>query len=78
LSLLDFKAIEYKPGTAIATDEQLARIAQVPKRELMRRGINQHTLERVCRKESVQVSRLARILTVLQRWESEQEAAFFA
>ena len=45
LSLLEFKTIEYKrKGYAIATDEQMKRIAQVPKRELMRRGINQHTL----------------------------------
>ena len=41
LSLLEFKTIEYKrKGYAIATDEQMKRIAQVPKRELMRRGIN--------------------------------------
>ena len=34
LSLLDFKAIEYRrKGYAVATDEQLARIAKVPKRE---------------------------------------------
>jgi hypothetical protein len=54
LSLLDFKTIEYKrKGYAIATDEQLKRIAKVPKRELMRRGINQHTLEKINRKEPV-------------------------
>ena len=76
LSLLEFKAIEYKrKGSAIATDEQLARIANVPKREFMRRGINQHTLEKICRKEAVRASRLAKVLKVLQQWESEQQAA---
>ena len=48
LSLLDFKAIEYKrKGYAIATNEQLKKIARVSKREFMRRGINQHTLGRL-------------------------------
>ncbi|MGA2236968.1 MAG: hypothetical protein ABSG23_15985 [Terriglobales bacterium] len=74
LSLLDFKAIEYKrKGNAIATDEQLAQIANVPKREFMRRGINQHTLEKICQREPVRASRLAKVLKVLQQWESEQE-----
>ena len=74
LSLLEFKAIEYKrQGYAVADDEQLAQIAKVPKREFMRRGINQHTLEKICRKEPVRVSRLANVLKVLQQWESEQE-----
>ncbi|MGD0600007.1 MAG: hypothetical protein ABR988_09300 [Terriglobales bacterium] len=74
LSLLEFKAIEYKrKGSAIATDEQLARIANVPKREFMRRGINQHTLEKICRKEPARASRVAKVLKALQQWESEQE-----
>jgi hypothetical protein len=75
-SLLDFKAIEYKrKGNAIATEEQLARIVKVPKREFMRRGINQHTLEKICRKDPVRVSRLAQVVKVLQQWEAEREAA---
>jgi hypothetical protein len=42
LSLLEFTTIQYKRrGNAVADDEQLARIANVPKREFMRRGINQ-------------------------------------
>jgi hypothetical protein len=41
LRLLDFKATEYnRIGNAIATEEQLGRIAKVPKREFMRRGIS--------------------------------------
>jgi hypothetical protein len=76
LSLLEFKTIEYKRrGNAVATDEQLARIAKVPQRELMRRGINQHTLEKICRKEPVRASKMAEVLKALQQWESEDEAA---
>ncbi len=76
LSLLDFKAIEYKrKGNAIATDEQLARIAMVPKREFMRRRINQHTLEKICGREPVRAYGVAKVLKVLQQWESEQHAA---
>ena len=67
LSLLDFKAIEYKrKGNAVATDEQLERIAKVPKREFMRQGINQHTLEKICRKEPVRISKLAKVAQVLR------------
>jgi hypothetical protein len=70
LSLLDFKAMEYKPrGNAVATDEQLARIAKVPKREFMRRGINQHTLEKICRREPVRAVKLAKCLSVLDEYE---------
>jgi hypothetical protein len=71
LSLLDFKAVEYKrKGHAVATDEQLARIAKVPKREFMRRGINQHTLEKICEREPVRAIKLARCLEVLVDYES--------
>src|ERR1700752_4232180 len=70
LSLLDFKAVEYKrKGNAVATDEQLARITQVPKREFMRRGINQHTLEKICAKELVRTIKLAECLKVLEQYE---------
>lgn len=67
LSLLDFKVIEYKrKGYADATDEQLARILKVPKREFMRRGINQHTLEKICKREPVRAIKLAKCLKVLE------------
>lgn len=60
LSLLEFKTIEYKrKGYAIATDEELKRILTIPKREFMRRGINQHTLEKICAKEPVRAIKLA-------------------
>ena len=69
LRLLDFKTIEYeRTGFALATDEQLARIAEVPKREFIRRGINQHTLQKICGTEPVRVSRLAKVLTVLEEF----------
>jgi hypothetical protein len=64
--LLDFKAVEYKrKGYAIATDEQLEKIGKVPKREFMRRGINQHTLEKICRREPVRAIKLAQCLKVV-------------
>jgi hypothetical protein len=47
----------------------------VPKREFMRRGINQHTLEKICRKEAVRAIKLAKVFKILQQWESEQQAA---
>ena len=71
MSLLEFKAIEYKrKGYVIATDEQLEQIAKMPKRELMRQGINQHTLEKICSKEPVRATKLARCLKVLDAPES--------
>ena len=57
---------------AVATDEQLARIARVPKPEFMGRGINQHTLEKICKKKGVGASILAKVSTILQQRESEQ------
>ena len=70
LSLLEFKAIEYKrKGNAVATDEQLARIAKVPKREFMCRGINQHTLEKICRREPVRAVKLEECLNALDEYE---------
>jgi hypothetical protein len=73
LSLLEFKAIEYKrKGYAIATDEQLTRIVNVPKREFIRRGVNQHTLEKICAREPVRANKLAKCLRVLEEYESEQ------
>lgn len=73
LSLLEFKAIQYRrKGNAVADKKQLARIAKVPKREFMRRGINQHTLEKICRQEPVRTIKLARCLKVLEEYESGQ------
>jgi hypothetical protein len=43
----------------VATEEQLERITKIPKREFMRRGINQHTLEKICKREPVRAEKLA-------------------
>jgi hypothetical protein len=70
LSLLEFNAIQYRRrGNAVADDEQLARIAKAPKREFMRRGINQHTLEKICRQEPVRAIKVAKCLKVLEDYE---------
>jgi hypothetical protein len=67
LSLLEFKTVQYRrKGNVVADDELLARIAKVPKRELMRRGVNQHTLEKICKKEPVRAIKLANCLKVLE------------
>jgi len=66
LSLLECKTIEYRrKGYAIAPDEQLARIARVPKREFIRRGINQHTFEKICSRRPVRASKLSECLKTL-------------
>lgn len=73
LSLLEFKAIQYKrKGKAVATEEQLARIMQIPKREFMRRGINQHTLEKICRREPVRAAKLMKCFKALEEYEQCQ------
>jgi hypothetical protein len=71
-SLLDFKAVQYqRKGYAIATDEHLDRIAQIPKREFMRRRINPRTLEKICNKQPVRASRFAKCSKVLEHLEAE-------
>ena len=68
--LIEHHAIEYKRrGNAVATDERLAQIAKVPKREFMRRGINQHTLEKICKQEPVRAIKLAKCLKVIGEYE---------
>jgi hypothetical protein len=71
MSLLEFRAIEYKRrGYAVVEPEHLTRLARVPKREFMRRGINQHTLEKICKGEPVRAIKLAECLKVLEEYES--------
>jgi hypothetical protein len=73
LRLLEFKAIQYRrKGNASPEDEQLARIAKVPKREFIRRGISQHTLEKICRREPVRTTKLTECLKVLAEYEKEK------
>jgi len=80
LSLLEFKAIQYKPrGNVLANDEELARIAKFPKREFMRRGINQHTLEKICGREPVRAVKLTKCLNALEEYEQEKfNSAWYA
>ena len=54
-------------STAIATDSQLRRLAKCPKRELIRRAMNQKTLERIFSRRPVRPSKLAKCLTVLRQ-----------
>jgi hypothetical protein len=73
LSLLDSTAIEYKrKGYAVATDEQLAEIASIPKREFRRRGINQHTLEKICAGLPVRAVKVAMCLRTLEEYRAER------
>jgi hypothetical protein len=70
MSLLEFKSIEYKrKGYAVATEEQLERITKIPKREFMRRGINQHTLEKIRARVPVRAVKLAESLKVCESYE---------
>ncbi len=69
LSLLDFKAIQYRrKGNAVVDSDHWTRIAKVPKREFMRRGINQHTLEKICRGEPVRATKLAKCPEALEEY----------
>ncbi len=56
-------------GNAVGDDKQLGRIARVPKREFTRRGVNQHTLEKICRREPVRAAKLAKCLNALEEYE---------
>lgn len=58
----------------MSTEEQLARITKVPKRDFMRRGVNQHTLEKICKRIPVQATKLAKCLRVLGEYEQEKQA----
>jgi len=71
LTLLDFQVIQYRrKGNAVATDEQLERIAGVPKREFIRRGIKQHTLEKICKRVPVRAGKLEDCLRALEEYEA--------
>lgn len=72
LSLLESKAVQYKRRCNVAADdEQLARIAKIPKRELMRRGINQHTLEKICKRKPVRAAKLMECLKAVEDYGRE-------
>jgi hypothetical protein len=70
LSLLEFEAIQYKrKGNVITNEGELLRIAKVPKRGLMRRGINQHTLEKICELIPIRAVAFSK-LSVVEQYES--------
>ena len=50
----------------------LRRIVKVPKREFIRRGINQHRLEKSCKQQVVRAVKLAECLGILGEFESEE------
>ena len=67
------KAVQYaRKGSVIANDDQLAQITKIPKRELMRRGVNQHTLEKICKRQPVRAVKFTRCLQVIEELEKEQ------
>jgi hypothetical protein len=73
LSILDFKAVQYeRKGMVIATEADIGKIRQVSKRELMRRGINQHTLEKICRQELGRAVKLQACLKSLSKSDPSQ------
>jgi hypothetical protein len=66
LSLLNFEAIQYdRKGFVVASPIQVTRIATLPKRELIRRGASQHTLEKICNFQPVRVATLSKCLSLL-------------
>jgi hypothetical protein len=76
LSLLDFKAVQYKKkGNAVVDPSQLAEIIKIAKREFMRRGINQHTLEKICDSKPMRIAKLAECLKVVDNLKKEQPDA---
>ena len=55
---------------AIATSDQLRRLAKYSKRELTRRGLNQRTVEKIYARRPVRPSKLAQCLNVLHECEN--------
>ncbi len=56
------------PGLDAPTHSQRTRMSGAPGR-----GINQHTLEKICKREPVRSIKLAKCLKVLEEYDSEQE-----
>lgn len=58
---------------ATATKSQIKRLIKVPKRELILRGMNQRTLEKIYALRPVRPSKLAKCLELLQEFETEDK-----
>jgi len=52
--------------TSTGNENQLAQIVEIAKREFMRRGVSQHTLEKICNRKPVRVAKLAKCLKVAE------------
>jgi hypothetical protein len=62
----------YEPSDALATKQQIARIERACKNELMRRGMNQKTLERIRKGIPVRASKLRKCMAALEELEGEK------
>ena len=62
----------YEPSEALATKKQIARIERVCKNELMRRGMNQKTLERIRKGIPVRASKLKKCMAALEELECQR------
>jgi hypothetical protein len=70
LSLLQFKAVEYRPAaTKVVADATLrAQVAACGLREMIRRtGLSQHTIEKILRRVPVRQATLQRVLATMSR-----------
>jgi hypothetical protein len=54
---------------------ELEQITKIPKREFMRRGINQHTLEKICKGQPVRAIKLFECLKVLRAYRADKLTA---
>lgn len=59
-------------SVAIATNDQLRRLAAFSQNEFIRRGMNQRTMEKIYARRSVRPSKLSKCLDVLQQCEAER------
>ena len=62
----------YEPSDKLASKQQLARIQRACKNELMRRGMNQKTLERIRKGIPVRASKLTKCMEALDELEGEK------
>jgi hypothetical protein len=65
----------YEPSDALATKPQLARIERACKNDLMRRGMNQKTLERIRKGIPVRASKLTKCMAALGELELQKKQA---
>ena len=72
-SLLDFKAIRYRrKEMVLATADSWKGSRIFRNQNLFDRGLNQHTLEKICRREPVRAIKLAMCMRILEEWRKSQ------